>query len=78
MSFGLLLYGPGSVTDRPAVTQGADSNILPIVETASDYQSQEILYRTQQQLNVSSRRGLRVLVLAKKVRPGFGRPSHPM
>ncbi|KAF0293172.1 putative phospholipid-transporting ATPase VA [Amphibalanus amphitrite] len=47
-------------------TKGADSNMLPLVETATDYQSQEILYRTQQQLNVSSRRGLRVLVLAKK------------
>lgn len=40
--------------------------MIPVLSAPIDFHSRETLYRTQQQLNIASKRGLRVLVMAKR------------
>uniref|UniRef100_T1JA93 Phospholipid-transporting ATPase n=1 Tax=Strigamia maritima TaxID=126957 RepID=T1JA93_STRMM len=47
--------------------KGADSAIFPYLAQASSNESKKIIFQTQQQLNNYARKGLRVLVMAKKV-----------
>ncbi|RZF38045.1 hypothetical protein LSTR_LSTR006444 [Laodelphax striatellus] len=46
--------------------KGADSTILSRLAPIDDLQSQQMLFRTQQHLNLYARQGLRVLVMARR------------
>ncbi|XP_072162375.1 phospholipid-transporting ATPase VD isoform X2 [Bemisia tabaci] len=47
--------------------KGADSTLLPRLAPTDNLRSQQIIFRTQQHLNMYARQGLRVLVMAKRV-----------